>query len=186
MAAAGEGPGRLAGKSGLMGFIHVCPMVKVPETIESAAARHLVSILSPDTEFSRPVSILAANHLHLAMHDIVQELDGHIAPGREHVEALIDFGNRWDRAAPLVINCFAGISRSTAAAYIIAAALDPARSEHELAGELRRLSPSATPNIRLIGLADDILGRSGRMRRAIQRIGRGEDAFEGTPFALRV
>lgn len=169
-----------------MAFIHVCPMVKVPETVETAGARRLLTILSPQTEFARPVSIIAANHLHLAMHDIVEALDGHVPPGRDHVEALLDFGDRWDRATPLVINCFAGISRSTAAAYIIAAALDPSRSEHELANELRRLSPSATPNRLLIGLADDILGRSGRMRRAIEAIGRGEDAFEGTPFALRV
>jgi predicted protein tyrosine phosphatase len=176
----------MAGEGGLMAFIHVCPMVKVPATVELAGANHLLTILSPDTEFTRPVSIVAANHLHLAMHDIVDELDGHIPPGRDHVEALIDFGDRWDRATPLVINCFAGISRSTAAAYIIAAALEPSRSEHELAAELRRLSPSATPNMRLIRLADDILGRSGRMRRAIEAIGRGEDAFEGTPFALRV
>jgi len=176
----------MAGEGGLMAFIHVCPMVKVPETVETAGARHLLTILSPQTEFARPVSIVAQNHLHLSMHDIVEALDGHIPPGREHVEALIDFGDRWERATPLVINCFAGISRSTAAAYIIAAALDPSRSESELANELRRLSPSATPNRMLIGIADDILGRSGRMRRAIEAIGRGEDAFEGTPFALRV
>lgn len=186
MAAARDGIGRMAGEGRVTGFIHVCPMVRVPETIESAGARHLVTILSPNTEFTRPVAIVAANHLHLTMHDIVDELDGHIPPGRNHVEALIDFGERWDRAAPLVINCFAGISRSTAAAYILAAALDPARDEQELADELRRLSPSATPNMRLIRVADEVLGRSGRMRRAIEAIGRGADAFEGTPFALRV
>jgi predicted protein tyrosine phosphatase len=186
MAATGNRAERLAGEGGLMGIIHVCPMVKVPEIVTSAGARHLLSLLSPETEFFRPQSILVENHLHLVMHDILGVEDGLISPGRDHVESLIDFGERWDRAAPLVVNCFAGISRSTAAAYIIAAALDPARDERELAAELRRLSPMATPNSRLIGFADDLLGRSGRMTRAIDEIGRGADAFEGVPFSLRV
>jgi predicted protein tyrosine phosphatase len=85
-----------------------------------------------------------------------------------------------------VVNCYAGISRSTASAYIIAAALAPSRDEAELANTLRRLSPSATPNPRLVALADRILGRDGRMISAIAAIGRGAEAFEGTPFALPI
>ena len=38
----------------------------------------------------------------------------------------------------------------------------------------------------LIKLADEALGRDGRMRRAIADIGRGADAFEGAPFRLLV
>ena len=92
----------------------------------------------------------------------------------------------WDRSAPLIVNCYAGISRSTAGAYIIAAALAPKRDELELAETLRRLSPSATPNPRLIALADAMLWRDGRMIAAIASIGRGADAFEGTPFAFSI
>ena len=76
------------------------------------------------------------------------------------------------------------ISRSTAAAYIVAAALAPREDEEALAGRLRAASATATPNARLVALADAELGRNGRMIRAIERIGRGEDAFEGTPFFL--
>lgn len=167
-----------------MSTIHVCSMARVPETIDAVGARHLLTLLSPNSGFVRPGSIVAQNHLHLVMHDIVEEMDGHTPPGREHVATLIEFGRRWDRAAPLVVNCYAGISRSTAAAFIVAASLDPRRDESSLAAELRRLSPSATPNRRLVGLADDILGRSGRMVAAIDAIGRGVDAFEGVPFSL--
>ena len=92
----------------------------------------------------------------------------------------------WDRRAPLLIHCFAGISRSTAAAYTVAAALAPDRDEAELAATLRRLSPSATPNIRIVSLADRILGRRGRMIAAIEGIGRGVDATEGVPFRLKI
>jgi predicted protein tyrosine phosphatase len=61
---------------------------------------------------------------------------------------------------------------------------EPSRGEDEIALVLRRASPSATPNARLVAIADDILGRNGRMVTAIAGIGRGEDAFEGTPFSL--
>lgn len=169
-----------------MSSIHVCSMAKVPETVAAAGARHLLTLLSPDSGFVLPQAILPANHLHLVMHDILMEQDGHTPPGQHHVETLLDFGRRWDRGTPLVVNCYAGISRSTAAAYIIAAALDPKRDEGALAAEIRRLSPSATPNLRLVGFADDILGRGGRMSKAVEAIGRGADAFEGIPFALKV
>lgn len=84
----------------------------------------------------------------------------------------------------LVVHCYAGISRSTAAAFALAAALQPERDEVELAWELRRLAPSATPNPLLIAHADFLLGRNGRMSRAIERIGRGAEAREGIPFRL--
>ena len=62
----------------------------------------------------------------------------------------------------------------------------PKRDEAELARTLRALSPSATPNPRLIAVADALLDRNGRMIEAIQSIGRGADAFEGTPFELDI
>jgi len=49
---------------------------------------------------------------------------------------------------------------------------------------LRRASPTATPNIRIVSLADRLLGRQGRMVAAIETIGRGLMATEGTPFRL--
>ena len=56
--------------------------------------------------------------------------------------------------------------------------------EGELAAALRKASPSATPNQRLVALADAKLERDGRMVRAIAEIGRGVDATEGVPFLL--
>ena len=84
--------------------------------------------------------------------------------------ATLAFARRWDRAAPLLIHCWAGISRSTAAAYIAACAFAPERDEAELAARLRKASPSATPNARLVAIADAMLGRDGRMRDAIAGI----------------
>ncbi|HTV69148.1 MAG TPA: protein tyrosine phosphatase [Rhizobiaceae bacterium] len=165
-------------------MIYVCPLSRVGETVQSVGAGRLISLLSVGTAMERPASLLATDHLLLSMHDIITEMPDMTPPGLDHVQSLLGFAANWDRKKPLVVNCFAGISRSTAAAYIIAAALDPKRDEKELAEALRSASPSATPNIRLVSIADAILGRRGRMVDAIDGIGRGADAYEGIPFRL--
>ena len=167
-------------------MIHVCSLAKVDETVARTGAERLLSLLAAGTEVVRPASIVPENHLHLVMHDIAVAQEGMTMPGEEHVRNLLDFARQWDRVKPMVVHCYAGISRSTASAYIIAAALAPKRDEVELAQTLRALSPSATPNPRLIAVADALLERNGRMVEAIEAIGRGADAFEGTPFALRI
>ena len=77
-----------------------------------------------------------------------------------------------------------GVSRSTAAAYIGVQILNPEVDELDLANALRWAAPFATPNPLMIKIADDILGRSGRMVDAIKSIGRGENAYEGSPFVF--
>ncbi|MER9850414.1 tyrosine phosphatase family protein [Mesorhizobium sp. M0106] len=167
-------------------MIHVCSLSKVEETVTKTGAGRLLSLLAAGTEVMRPASITRENHLHLVMHDIAVGQEGMTMPGEEHVLNLLDFARQWNRSRPLVVHCYAGISRSTASAYIIAAALAPKRDEAELAETLRALSPTATPNPRLIAIADALLDRRGRMIEAIQAIGRGADAFEGTPFELKI
>lgn len=167
-------------------MIYVTPLSRLDETLRRSGATCLVTLLRDDSAFVRPDAFSADRHLMLRMHDIAEKRPGMVAPSGRHVGDLLRFARAWDRGAPLAINCFAGISRSTAAAYIVAAALAPDRGEAELAQELRRLSPSATPNPRLIALADRILGRRGRMVEAIAAIGRGADAFEGEPFVLKI
>jgi predicted protein tyrosine phosphatase len=167
-------------------MIHVCSLSKVDETVARTGAQRLLSLLAAGTEVVRPASIPAENHLHLVMHDIAVAQEGMTMPGEEHVRALLDFAYGWNRVKPLVVHCYAGVSRSTASAYIIAAALAPQRDEMELAKTLRFLSPTATPNPRLIAVADMLLQRDGRMITAIEAIGRGADAFEGIPFELAV
>jgi predicted protein tyrosine phosphatase len=83
-----------------------------------------------------------------------------------------------------VVHCFAGISRSTAGAFVTACALSPHRDELAIARALRTASPTATPNRRIIALADRMLGRNGRMIMAIEEIGPGMAAYASEPFRL--
>lgn len=167
-----------------MPTLHVSSLSKLHETVASVRASHVVTLINVNTVVERPAGISAERHLFLGMSDIVAAMDGHILPGEDHVARFLGFMRDWDRRAPIVIHCWAGISRSTAAAYIAACALGPDRDEEEIALRLRAASPSATPNARLVAVADAILGRGGRMERAIAGIGRGADAFEGAPFEL--
>ena len=147
-----------------MSRLHVCSLARVEETVLRTRANMLVTLLSPGTAHVRPRSIAPWNHLVLGVSDIVEPLPGYVAPGREHIEQLIEFVSAWDRERPMLIHCFAGVSRSTAAAFIAACALAPNRSETAIALAIRDASPTATPNARLVALADDHLARSGRMR----------------------
>jgi predicted protein tyrosine phosphatase len=169
-----------------MPTLHVCPLSRLHETVVALRASHVVTLINRDTVVERPPSVAHDRHLFIGMSDIVEPLDGHILPAAEHVESLLDFVGRWGREAPLVFHCYAGISRSTAAAFITACALAPERPEAEIARALREASSTATPNARLVAVADDMLSRQGRMVDAIRRIGRGVDAFEGVPFTLPI
>ncbi|WP_127090587.1 tyrosine phosphatase family protein [Aquabacter cavernae] len=165
-------------------MIHVCSLARLHETVERTGARHVITLINGGTVLTRPSNVDPTNHLFLGLNDIVDEMEGLVAPAEHHMHELLDFVQSWPRETPLVIHCFAGISRSTAAAYATLCALLPGRDEAELAWELRRASPTATPNVRIIALADAALRREGRMVSAIAAIGRGGDAFEGDPFAL--
>lgn len=164
--------------------IFVAPLSLVETTVADANVSHLVTLINGETLISTPPSIVPDRHLRLAMNDICEPQPGLVLPCETHVADLITFARDWDRQAPLLIHCWAGISRSTAAAFISLCALNPEGSELELAHVLRRASPTANPNRLLVALADEILTRDGRMINAVEEIGRGKIAEEAEVFAL--
>lgn len=166
-------------------LIHVTPMSGLREILQSCGTVRLISLLSPGAQFERPPGISRTDHLHLTMNDITAPSNGLVAPRADQVLQLCNFVLAGDPKAPIIVHCLAGISRSPAAAFVAAATLMPHRDEAELATELRRLSPWATPNFLIVDFADKLLERSGRMTAAIRAIGRGADAYEGKPFVIR-
>jgi predicted protein tyrosine phosphatase len=167
-------------------MIHVCSLARLHNTVAETGARHIVTLLKSTDRVLRPECVAPGNHLILCMDDIPEPMDGYVAPGAEHVGQLIDFVRGWDRAAPMVVHCFAGISRSTAGAFVTACALNPERTELGIAQDLRQRSDTASPNRRIVSIADDLLGRQGRMVDAIDAIGPGTMAVEGRPFWLEL
>jgi predicted protein tyrosine phosphatase len=166
--------------------ILVSPLSQVAAVTAARKPARLVSLLDPGSAFPRDG--LAAHHLKIGVHDVTfDEQDPWVVPRADHVRAVLDFVADWDRSAPVLVHCYAGISRSTATAYTIACALNAHADEDAIARALRAASPTASPNTRLIALADAALGRQGRMVRAIEAIGRGavwEIHGEAEPFEL--
>jgi predicted protein tyrosine phosphatase len=167
-------------------MIHVCSLSRLYATVDETGARHIVTLLRLVDRVQRPTHIAPENHLVLAVDDITAPMDGYTAPAHEHVQRLIDFATAWDRKAPMVVHCFAGISRSTAGAYVAACALNPKRDEMQIAWDIRRASRTAQPNARIVSIADRLLKRDGRMVAAIEAIGVADPATEGHPFRLDI
>jgi predicted protein tyrosine phosphatase len=164
--------------------LHVCSLNLIEREVARTGARSLVTLLSPGTPVNRPAEIAEARHLNIAMSDVLDHQPGQVRPELCHLDPFISFVDGWDRREPMLIHCYAGVSRSTASAYIAVCRLSPHRDEQEVARSLRAASPTATPNLRFIALADARLGRGGRMVAAIEAIGRGQECMEGVPFAL--
>src|SRR5487761_2400008 len=154
-------------------MIHVCSLAALSDTVKAVGASHVLTVMANVDQVERPVSVLPANHLKVQMDDITEQIDGFVAPSDSHIEQVLNFARGWDRSAPLVVHCSAGISRSTASAFAAVCALNPHRDEISIAQALRRASPTATPNIRIVSLAARLLGRQGRMIAAVESIGRG-------------
>ncbi|WP_426424029.1 tyrosine phosphatase family protein [Bradyrhizobium genosp. A] len=167
-------------------MIHVCSLAALPETVRRTGASHVLTVMANVEQVVRPASVLPANHLKVSMDDITEEMDGFVAPSEAHIDQVLNFVRGWDRGAPLVVHCYAGISRSTASAFAAVCALNPDRDEVEIAKKIRTASPIASPNRRIVGLADRALGRNGRMLRALDEMGPGEMMVEGRPFVIEL
>jgi predicted protein tyrosine phosphatase len=135
----------------------------------AAGVTHVLSILDPGWPEPEPLSGFDLNRrLRLRFHDVIESQPGWIAPERYLVAS---------QETHLLIHCHAGVSRSTAAATLVLAQTRLDRPADEVLREIVRLRPRAWPNLRILELGDEILGRRGEIveaarahyRRAIER-----------------
>ena len=160
-------------------MIYVCNLLEMPVHVEALAPSHLVSLLAPGELPPTPGSILADRHLRIEVHDICEALDGHVMPQAEHVVEVVEFMRAWPHTeGPALIHCFAGISRSMAAA-LIGLVVKAGGREQEAAAAMRKAAPHAWPNARMIALADEILGCEGRLIAAREAMGPAELTHAG-------
>jgi predicted protein tyrosine phosphatase len=165
-------------------MLHVCSLAALPETVKATGASHIMSVMAKVDQVQRPASVLEINHLRVQVDDITEHMDGFVAPCETHIEQILNFVRSWDRSAPMVVHCFAGISRSTASAFAAACMLNPHRDEIAIARQIRAASPIAQPNRLIVSLADRALSRDGRMLRALDEMGPGSMMVEGRPFRV--
>jgi predicted protein tyrosine phosphatase len=162
-----------------MSKILVTPLSVVEEIIRTHRPSHMVTLLSPEHMISTPKGFPADRHLRIGVNDVVDVEAGEHPPARKHIESLLDFTRAWPAEDPILVHCWAGISRSMASAYIILCDRMGSGSEMVAARAIRSRASHAYPNALLVQHADDLLGRQGRMVEAIKSIGAGRMVAEG-------
>lgn len=162
----------------------VAPLSSLSDALDTHAPSHLISLLSPEHMIATPDGFPAAMHLKLGVNDIVDPAAGTAPPARRHIDELLAFSRSWDTSQPLLIHCWAGISRSMASAFtILCDRLGPNR-EIEIARAMRQRAPHAQPNRLLVQHADDALGRHGKMMAALNSMGPPLVVEEGVTTAF--
>ncbi|SEO89187.1 tyrosine phosphatase family protein [Rhodopseudomonas pseudopalustris] len=165
-------------------MILISALDNAPRLVAERSPARSLSLLAPWQKVVFDESWLPAERLILAFNDVDVAASVHVAPDETIVRKIIEFGRGCGDDQDILIHCWMGVSRSPAAAYAIACERAPG-DEQLIADDLRRRSPTATPNRLIVALADDYLCRGGRMVDAIARIGRGCDVDgDASPFEL--
>ncbi|HUF16938.1 MAG TPA: hypothetical protein VMS12_02710 [Thermoanaerobaculia bacterium] len=93
----------------------------------------------------------------------------HVGPNEDDIDRLIEFARLIaTRPGRVLAHCAAGISRSTAAAYIIYAVAYGEGREEEALERVFAQRPIASPNRRMVAIADRRLGRRGKLIEALK------------------
>ena len=128
---------------------------------------HVLSILEPGIRRPHALVKFAADRLlELRFHDVIVPGGNWVPPDADHIEQILLFGRQVVATADpahLLIHCYAGLSRSTAAAALCFAQAYPTRTAYEVLGEVVRHCPRAWPNLLMLELGDEALGRHGEL-----------------------
>jgi predicted protein tyrosine phosphatase len=132
---------------------------------------HVLSLLDPGTPDPEAFAAYGPHaRTTLRFHDCLGPGDGLVPPEPEHVAAILDFGRGLDGPAHLLVHCHYGLSRSTAALLTLFAQAEPESPADALVARLHALREPAWPNARMIGFADAMLGREGRLSEAVRQL----------------
>lgn len=138
---------------------------------------HVLSILDPGMPDPEAMRSLGADwQMTLRFHDEIDAGPNIILPNIDNIRKIIDIRclvseAEFNGGSPhILIHCQKGISRSTAAAGALLAALNPTQDEHEIFDLVLRLRPAAWPNCLMIELADNVLGRRGQLLAALGQL----------------
>jgi predicted protein tyrosine phosphatase len=148
----------------------------IDELIDHSAAQvtHVLSILDPDTPEPAAFGRYGEHaRLELRFHDVIEaNVNGYNSPQRHHVEKLLAFGRdlmKEPEGTPhLLVHCHMGISRSTAAAALLLAQARPDWTGPRVMAEIAGVRSKAWPNLRMVEIGDDMLGRGGDLVRAVR------------------
>lgn len=167
-------PSRRAGRKRLPFRLSICGKDEL-DGFAAQGVTHILALEDPAVPKSPP-AWFTGEHWQLQFHDVDSVEQAHLLNGcavtEQQVQAILDCGQECLKASAsgpvhLLVHCRAGISRSTAAAYVIAASLLGPGHELEALRLVCRLRPEAFPNLLVVQHADRLLGRQGQLVRAL-------------------
>jgi len=134
---------------------------------------HLISVIDPNESLvPTPNWPSIINHTHFKFDDVEVLMDG--APLRKDVEQIIyhlndiiAYSNEND--VNLLVQCFAGIARSTSIAFMFICMLHDDWPEEKSWEHITMLRPCAWGNRRMVQFADNILAKGGTMIGALKK-----------------
>jgi predicted protein tyrosine phosphatase len=138
-----------------------------------ARVSHVLSILDPDWPVPEAFGRFGEHEkLELRFHDVIEDAPRSVVPGAGHIRQLLAFGARLDRepGAHLLVHCHAGVSRSSASMALLIAQAVPEQPGEAIFAEIMRIRPQIWPNLRIVELGDEALGRNGDLVAAVRRV----------------
>ena len=151
--------------------IAICGAAELRD-LKHDAFTHVVSIWAADAPRNVEAQLngmfpKAQRHV-VFFDDVINETEDPSGPNPEHVRAILHFGRTLTENDTLLVQCLAGISRSSAAAFSIGYQLMGPWSEQAILDHLIQLRPHILPNLRMVRMADVILERGGAMNSTVE------------------
>jgi predicted protein tyrosine phosphatase len=136
---------------------------------------HIIRVVNPGVPPSCP-SWFTHDYLQLSFGDVVSEADARSyrtkAPHQADIKIAIDFCRtaRLQDGSRILVSCDYGASRSPALAYVILAdQMGPGRESAALE-EILSIRPDAVPNIMVVAIGDELLGRDEELLSALKAL----------------
>ncbi|MEM6538191.1 MAG: hypothetical protein AAF668_10740 [Pseudomonadota bacterium] len=154
------------GRTKLRGMLIISNIEDAPKVAADVCPSKIVTLVCED----EPTPVFAGygpdDHLVLYVEDESDSSKLHDG-AKTRAEKLVEFAGSWDGKGDILVHCNRGVSRSTAAAFIISCVRQPQTDEAELIKRMRDVAPHADPCMLLVHYADEILDRHGRMLDAV-------------------
>ncbi len=154
--------------------ITVCGLDELPGHADREVS-HVLSILDPGQPEPEAFGGYGEHaRLELNFHDIIVDTPSFVVPQPEHAAKILEFGEDLLRdpesVRHLLVHCHMGISRSTASMTLLLAQAQPQLGADEVLAQVLHIRDQAWPNLRVLMLGEELLGRPGEFSGAVGAI----------------